>query len=186
MLLSHPVMSDSLWPQGLRHAKPPCLSLSPGVCPSSCSLHWLCHPAYIHIYIYICMYACMLDTYTYVCIYIHMCIYIHTHVHKHIHMYIIEQNGKSTWMCKIKQENFVWGLHSLQLWYMFLFSSSSKCYCKGCFRLRIIYWELSIPQVLCWVIYTHIISYSPSLQILCILCSYAPLEVSKWMYDHLW
>lgn len=98
-------------------------------------------------------------------VYIHM--HIYTHVHKHIHMYIIEQNAKSTWMCKIKQENFVWGLHSLQLWHMFLFSSSSRCYCKGCFKLRIIYWELSISQILCWVIYAHITSYSSSLQILC-------------------
>ena len=30
-------MSDSLQPRGLQHARPPCPSLSPGVCPSSCS-----------------------------------------------------------------------------------------------------------------------------------------------------
>ena len=29
-----PVMSDSFWPHGLQHARPPCPSLSPGVCPS--------------------------------------------------------------------------------------------------------------------------------------------------------
>ena len=182
---SRSVVSDSLRPHGLQHARPPCPSPSPRVCTSSCSLHRWCYPTYIHTtYMHAYIYVCMLDTHMYA--YIHMCIHIHTHVHKHIHMYIIQQNAKSTWMCKIKQENFVGGLHSLQLWHMFLFSSSSKCYCKGCFRLRIIYWELSISQVLCWVIYTHIISYSPSLQILCILSSYALLEMSKWMYDHLW
>ena len=45
LLFSHPVMSDSLWPNGLQHARPPCPSPSPGVCPSSCSLHQWCHPA---------------------------------------------------------------------------------------------------------------------------------------------
>ena len=36
-------MSDSLWPHGLQHARPPCPSPSPGVCPSSCSLpRWCC------------------------------------------------------------------------------------------------------------------------------------------------
>ena len=40
-----PGMSDSLQPHGLRHTRPPCPSLSPGVCPSSCSLHQWCHPA---------------------------------------------------------------------------------------------------------------------------------------------
>ena len=38
-------MSDSLWPHGLQHARPPCPSPSPGVCSSSCSLHRQCHPA---------------------------------------------------------------------------------------------------------------------------------------------
>ena len=33
----------TLWPQGLKHASLPCLSLSPGVCSNSCPLsHW-CH-----------------------------------------------------------------------------------------------------------------------------------------------
>ena len=45
VLFSHPVMSDSLWPHGLQHTRPPCPSPSPGVCPSSCSLHRWCHPA---------------------------------------------------------------------------------------------------------------------------------------------
>ena len=42
---SHSVVSDSLWPHELQHARPPCPSPSPGVCPSSCSLHLWCHPA---------------------------------------------------------------------------------------------------------------------------------------------
>ena len=42
LLLSHPGMSDSLQPHG--HTRPPCPSPS-RVCPSSCLLHQLCHPA---------------------------------------------------------------------------------------------------------------------------------------------
>ena len=38
-------MSDSLQPHGWQHARPPCPSLSPRVCPSSCPLRWWCHPA---------------------------------------------------------------------------------------------------------------------------------------------
>ena len=34
----------SLWPQGLQHARPPCPSLSPRVCSSSCPLNWWCYP----------------------------------------------------------------------------------------------------------------------------------------------
>ena len=37
-------MCDSLWPQGLQHARLPCPSLSPGVCSNSCPLSWWCHP----------------------------------------------------------------------------------------------------------------------------------------------
>ena len=44
LLFSHTVMSDSLQPQGLQHARPCCPSPSPGVCPSSCPLHWWYHP----------------------------------------------------------------------------------------------------------------------------------------------
>ena len=40
-----PVLSDSLWPHGLQHARPPCPSPSPKVWPSSCSLHWWYYPA---------------------------------------------------------------------------------------------------------------------------------------------
>ena len=34
-----------LWFLGLQHTRPPCPSPSPGICPSSCSLHQWCHPA---------------------------------------------------------------------------------------------------------------------------------------------
>ena len=45
LFFSLPVMSDSLWPHRLQHARPPCPSPSPRVCPSSCSLHQWCRPA---------------------------------------------------------------------------------------------------------------------------------------------
>ena len=35
----------TLRPHGLQHARPPCPSLFPGVCPSSCLLHQWCRPA---------------------------------------------------------------------------------------------------------------------------------------------
>ena len=35
----------TLWPHGLQQARSPCSSPSPEVCPSSCPLHWWCHPA---------------------------------------------------------------------------------------------------------------------------------------------
>ena len=45
LLFSHSVMSSSLWPHGRQHGRLPCPSLSPGVCPDSCSLSQWCHPA---------------------------------------------------------------------------------------------------------------------------------------------
>ena len=45
LLFSGPVVSDSLQPHGLQHTRPPCLSPSPRVCPSSGPFHWWCHPA---------------------------------------------------------------------------------------------------------------------------------------------
>ena len=42
------VMSNSLQPHGLQHARLPCSSLTPGVCPSSCPLYRRCHPANCH------------------------------------------------------------------------------------------------------------------------------------------
>ena len=38
------VVSNSLWPHGLQHARPPCPSPVPGVCSNSCPLSQWCHP----------------------------------------------------------------------------------------------------------------------------------------------
>ena len=38
------VVSYSLWPHGLQHARPPCPSPTPGVYSNSCPLSWWCHP----------------------------------------------------------------------------------------------------------------------------------------------
>ena len=43
-MFSCSVMSDSLRPHGLQHARLPCPSLSSGVCSNSCPLSWWCHP----------------------------------------------------------------------------------------------------------------------------------------------
>ena len=45
LLFSCLVMSDSLQPHGLQHARPPCPSPLPGVFPSSCPLHQWYHPS---------------------------------------------------------------------------------------------------------------------------------------------
>ena len=42
---SHSVTSDSLWPHGLQHTRPPCPSPTPRVYPNSCPLSRWCHPA---------------------------------------------------------------------------------------------------------------------------------------------
>ena len=44
LLFNHPVVSDSLWSNGLQYARLPCPSLSPWVLPNSCPLSWLCLP----------------------------------------------------------------------------------------------------------------------------------------------
>ena len=44
LLFRHSVVSDSLWPHGLQHARLPCPSLSSEVCSDSCPLNWWCHP----------------------------------------------------------------------------------------------------------------------------------------------
>ena len=44
LLFGRSVMSDSLRPHGLRHARLPCPSLSPRVCSNSCPLSQWCHP----------------------------------------------------------------------------------------------------------------------------------------------
>ena len=41
---SRSVMSNSLWPHGLQHARPPCPSPTPGVDSNSCPLSQWCHP----------------------------------------------------------------------------------------------------------------------------------------------
>ena len=41
---SHSVVSDSLWPHGLQHARHPCPSPTPRVCSKSCPLSWWWHP----------------------------------------------------------------------------------------------------------------------------------------------
>ena len=41
---SRSVMSDSLWPHGLQHARPPCPSPTPGVHSNSCPSSQWCHP----------------------------------------------------------------------------------------------------------------------------------------------
>ena len=44
MLFSHSVLSDSLWPHGLQHTRPPCPSPSPEACSNSHPLGRWCHP----------------------------------------------------------------------------------------------------------------------------------------------
>ena len=41
---SSSVVSDSLRPHELQHARPPCPSPTPGVHPNPCPLSWWCHP----------------------------------------------------------------------------------------------------------------------------------------------
>ena len=41
---SHSIVSNSLQPHGLEHARLPCLSPTPGACPNSCQLNWWYHP----------------------------------------------------------------------------------------------------------------------------------------------
>jgi len=43
-LFSHSVVSDSLWPHGLQHTRPPCPSPSPRACSNSCPVSRWCHP----------------------------------------------------------------------------------------------------------------------------------------------
>ena len=41
---SNSVVSNTLWPHGLQHARPPCPSSTPRVYPNSCPLSQWCHP----------------------------------------------------------------------------------------------------------------------------------------------
>ena len=51
------VMSDSLWPHGLQHARLPCSSPSPEACSNSCLLSWWYHPT-ISSHFPVVMYGC--------------------------------------------------------------------------------------------------------------------------------
>ena len=42
---SRSVVSNSLWPHELQHARPPCPSATPRVYSNSCPWSWWCHPA---------------------------------------------------------------------------------------------------------------------------------------------
>ena len=42
------VMSNSLWPHGLQHARIPCPSPSSGACSNSCPLSWWCYPTILY------------------------------------------------------------------------------------------------------------------------------------------
>ena len=44
LFFSRYIISNSLRPHGLQHTRPPCPSLSPGVCSNSCPLTQWCHP----------------------------------------------------------------------------------------------------------------------------------------------
>ena len=44
LVVVYSVVSDSLWPQGLQHARLPCPSSSPGANWNSCPVSWWCHP----------------------------------------------------------------------------------------------------------------------------------------------
>ena len=44
LLFSHSVVSNSLWPHGLQHARLPCPLISPGICSNSCPLNPWCQP----------------------------------------------------------------------------------------------------------------------------------------------
>ena len=44
LLFSHSVVSNSLQPHRLQHARLPCPLSSPGPCSKSCPLSWWCHP----------------------------------------------------------------------------------------------------------------------------------------------
>ena len=48
LLFTHSVVSNSLRPHGLQHARLPCPSPSPGACSNPCPLSWWCHPS-IHL-----------------------------------------------------------------------------------------------------------------------------------------
>ena len=44
LMFNHSVVSNSLWPHGLQHARLPCPSPTPGSCTNSCPWSQWCHP----------------------------------------------------------------------------------------------------------------------------------------------
>ena len=54
------LVSDSLWPHGLQHARPPCPAPTPGACSNSCPSNQWCHPKGKSFYI------CNTHTHTYI------------------------------------------------------------------------------------------------------------------------
>ena len=53
LLFRHSLMSNSLWPHGLKHARPPCPLPPPGACSNSCPLCQWCHPTFLSSYIHL-------------------------------------------------------------------------------------------------------------------------------------
>ena len=55
LLFSHSVVSNSLRPHGLQHARPPCPSPTPGACSNSCPLSQWCHPIISSSVVHFCL-----------------------------------------------------------------------------------------------------------------------------------
>ena len=55
LLLSHWIVSDSLWPHGLQHTWLPCPSLSTGLCSNSCPLSQWCYLTIFVAPFYFCL-----------------------------------------------------------------------------------------------------------------------------------
>ena len=68
---SHSIVSDSLWPHGLQHARLRCPSPAPGACSNSPPLSWWCHPTISSSYIYIYN-NCYIHTYITIIIYMYI------------------------------------------------------------------------------------------------------------------
>ena len=73
---SRSVVSNSLWPHGLQHARPPCPSPTPRVYSNSCSLSRWCHPTISSSVIPFSSHLQSFPT------------YMHVHTHTHTHCYV--------------------------------------------------------------------------------------------------